>query len=76
LLGRNGMGKSTLMRLLNGDILPDSGEIQYQKNSKVARLNQEVPLDITGSIFDVVASGLGNIGGLLVQYHHLCQTLT
>lgn len=76
LLGRNGMGKSTLMKLLNGDILPDNGEIHYQKNIKVARLNQEVPLDIAGSIFDVVASGLGQVGELLIHYHQLCHELS
>jgi len=58
LLGRNGTGKSTLMKLINGDITPDAGEIVLQKGARIARLTQEVPPGTTGSVFEVVASGL------------------
>src|SRR4051812_10584981 len=69
LLGRNGAGKSTIMKLLDGTILPDSGEIVRQTGVTVTRLEQEVPEDLAGTIFDVVAAGLGDAGGLLAQYH-------
>jgi ABC transport system ATP-binding/permease protein len=69
LLGRNGAGKSTVMKLLDGTIAPDSGEIVRQTGVSVARLEQEVPGDIDGSTFDVVAAGLGDMGLMLARYH-------
>jgi len=58
LLGRNGMGKSTLLKLLNGDIAPQSGAVSRQQNLRTAYLPQEVPADVAGKVFDIVASGL------------------
>src|SRR3990172_12681056 len=58
LLGRNGMGKSTLLKLVNGDIFPQSGSVSRQQNLRMAYLPQEVPAGITGKVFDIVASGL------------------
>ncbi|MFN8595741.1 MAG: ATP-binding cassette domain-containing protein [Anaerolineae bacterium] len=58
LLGRNGVGKSSLLKLIDGDILPDSGTIARQQNLRVAYLPQEVPQDVTGSVADIVARGL------------------
>jgi ATP-binding cassette subfamily F protein uup len=69
LLGRNGTGKSTIMKLLDGTIVPDTGEIVRFTGVSVARLEQEIPTDLAGSIFDVVAAGLGNTGSLLARYH-------
>lgn len=69
LLGRNGAGKSTIMKLLDGTISPDAGEIVRQTGVSVARLEQEVPSDIDGTTFDVVAAGLGDVGSLLARYH-------
>jgi ATP-binding cassette subfamily F protein uup len=69
LLGRNGAGKSTLMKLLDGTLVPDSGSIAQQSGLTVARLEQEVPDDLEGTIFDVVAAGLGEAGRLLARYH-------
>ena len=69
LLGRNGAGKSTVMKLLDGTIAPDSGEIVRETGTTVARLEQEVPADIEGTTFDVVAAGLGEAGQLLARYH-------
>lgn len=71
LIGRNGAGKSTLLRLLAGELVPDDGEIRREGGRRVARLEQEVPLDTVGSVFDVVAAGLGDLGKLLADYHHL-----
>jgi ABC transport system ATP-binding/permease protein len=69
LLGRNGTGKSTLMKVLDGTIAPDGGTIVREVGTSVARLDQEVPDDVTGSTFDVVAAGLGDRGQLLARYH-------
>ncbi|MGN6225466.1 ATP-binding cassette domain-containing protein [Pseudoxanthomonas sp.] len=70
IVGRNGAGKSTLMRLMAGEIRPDDGEIRIQGGVVVARMAQEVPQDTAGSVFDVVAQGLGDLGALLARYHH------
>jgi ATP-binding cassette subfamily F protein uup len=69
LLGRNGAGKSTVMKLLDGSIAPDSGDVVRQTGVTVARLEQEVPADVDGTTFDVVAEGLGDAGRLLARYH-------
>ena len=69
LLGRNGAGKSTVMKLLDATMTPDSGEIVRETGVTVARLEQEIPGDIDGTTFDVVAAGLGEMGRLLARYH-------
>ncbi len=68
LIGRNGMGKSTLMKLINRELPYDGGELVYQNNIHVSRLEQEVPLNTQGSIFTVIAEGLGQGGKDLADY--------
>ena len=75
LVGRNGAGKSTLMKLINGELNADSGEMVRQPGLKVARLVQEVPHELEGEVFDVVAEGLGEAGALLADYHHVIQQM-
>ena len=58
LLGRNGAGKSTLMNLINGNLKPDSGDIIIAPNANIAKLSQDVPQDVQGSIRSIVATGL------------------
>jgi ATP-binding cassette subfamily F protein uup len=70
LLGRNGAGKSTVMKLLDGTLAPDAGDVVRQTGVTVARLEQEIPHDVDGTIFDVVSAGLGESGDLLARYHH------
>ncbi|MGO4503945.1 MULTISPECIES: ATP-binding cassette domain-containing protein [unclassified Dyella] len=71
IVGRNGEGKSTLMKLISGELKADDGEVRVQNGVVVARMAQEVPQDTAGSVFDVVAQGLGDLGRLLARYHHL-----
>lgn len=68
LIGRNGEGKSTLFKLINGSLKPDSGEIIIQNGLKVAMLAQDVP-DNTASVLDTVMAGAGNIAKVLADYH-------
>ncbi len=69
LLGRNGAGKSTVMKLIDGTMIPDAGEVVRQTGVTVARLEQEVPGDVSGTTYDVVAAGLGELGRLIARYH-------
>ena len=71
LLGRNGVGKSTLLNVLNGSVAPDEGDIWRQQGMTVAVLEQEVPGLENGTVFEVVARGLGRLGGALADHHHL-----
>ncbi|MCG6659199.1 ATP-binding cassette domain-containing protein [Halomonas campisalis] len=71
LVGRNGTGKSTLLKLVAGEILPDGGSIWRAPGLKIGVLDQDLP-DASGeTIFDVVAQGLPEAGALLSEYHHL-----
>lgn len=70
LLGRNGEGKSTLMKLIGGMVKADEGSIEQQQNLKIAYLTQDIPDDIKGSVYDVVSSGLEGVGEILKNYHH------
>ena len=74
LLGRNGAGKSTLMRLVSGDLKLDAGSIDRQAGTRTARLEQEVPVGRTGTVFDEVAEGLGDVGGAIAAFYKLHQS--
>ncbi len=58
LLGRNGAGKTTLMRVLLGEVKPDSGDVIFAPGAKVAVLPQEVPRDLFGTNHEIVATGV------------------
>lgn len=57
LLGRNGAGKTTLMRMISGQVQPDSGTITFAPDAQVALLPQDVPKDVQGRLFDIVLQG-------------------
>src|SRR5690606_36706145 len=75
IIGRNGTGKSSMLRLVKGDRLPDEGEIWRAPGLKIGELPQELPLADERTVFDVVAEGLDGVGALLAEYPHLCLNI-
>ena len=70
ILGRNGTGKSTLLAILAGSVVPDSGSVYRQPGMRTALLNQDATLVDDRPVFDAVAEGLGDLGRLAAEYHH------
>ncbi len=75
LIGRNGEGKSTLMKLIAGELAADEGQVRKRDGVRIARLTQEVPRGYAGTVFELVADGLGELAGLVKRYHQLCAEL-
>lgn len=75
IIGRNGQGKSTLLKLLYGEMTPEAGEIQKNQGLKIAYLGQEVPQDMQGVVFDILVQGLGDLGEAIVEYNAVSQKL-
>ncbi len=73
LLGRNGVGKSTMLKLISGKINPDTGDIRRQQGDRIAILEQDFPANFDGTIFDVVAKGLGETGMALAEHNKICK---
>src|SRR3990172_4090038 len=73
LVGRNGTGKSTMLRAITGVALPDDGEIWRQDTLRIGHLEQEMPADTEQTVFEVVAAGLGELGALLTEYHYVTR---
>ncbi|MGC2061907.1 MAG: ATP-binding cassette domain-containing protein [Thermodesulfovibrionales bacterium] len=76
LVGRNGEGKSTLLKIISGEIIPDAGEVLRPQGVKIAALSQEVPQDLPGTVFEIVSGGLGGVVGLLSEYHAVSNRLS
>jgi ATP-binding cassette subfamily F protein uup len=75
LLGRNGAGKSTLMRVIQGSVIADDGERVVDSGVRIAHLIQEVPEGAAGSVFDVVADGVGELADKIKAYHRISHRL-
>lgn len=69
IIGRNGEGKSTLLKLVNGSLTADSGEVSKLNGLRIAMLEQDVPMS-SGNVADIVASGAGEVAQVLIDYHH------
>ncbi len=70
LIGRNGSGKSSLLRVIAGELPADGGVVWRSPGLRVSRLDQDVPREDDRSVFDEVADGLGELGALVAAYHH------
>jgi ATP-binding cassette subfamily F protein uup len=75
LVGRNGEGKSSLMRVIADELPPDTGRIIRQQGVKIARLEQEVPVALEGTVYSVVSGGVGRFIDLLDRHHDVSRRL-
>ncbi len=75
LVGRNGTGKSTLMHVMRGAIAADEGNVWRKPGLRVAYLAQELPMDETRTVFEVITDGLEAMGEAMVAYHRALKTL-
>ena len=75
LLGRNGTGKSTLMKIIAQEMQPEDGDVVVRQGVRITRLEQDVPGRFNGTVFDLVSEGLGEMGGLIRQYHEISSAL-
>ena len=75
LLGRNGVGKSTLLKLITGEVLAEAGDVSRVSKLTVTCLTQDVPRNLSGTVFELVSEGLGECGKLLAQYHLVSNQL-
>ncbi len=76
LIGRNGEGKSTLIKILMGEISPDHGSVGISQGIRRACLSQEVPEEIRGRVFDVVAGGYGDAANTLSKFYQTSQLIS
>lgn len=76
LIGRNGAGKSALLKIIDGTLLPDSGSVWRRPQLRIARLEQELPQSSTKTVYEFVTEGLAEAGDLLAAYHVVIQKLS
>lgn len=75
LVGRNGTGKSSLMKIISSELTPDAGKIVAAQGLRIASLSQEVPHSLSGTVFEAVLEGLGDQAALLAEYHAVSTRL-
>ncbi|MBD3641160.1 MAG: ATP-binding cassette domain-containing protein [Marinobacter sp.] len=73
LLGRNGEGKSTLLKIVSGEVTPDGGTVRLDDGAVLAVLPQNLPSDDTRTAYDVVSGAFPETGELLAEFHRLSQ---
>ncbi|MES2317522.1 MAG: ATP-binding cassette domain-containing protein [Pseudomonadota bacterium] len=71
LIGRNGTGKSSLLKVISGKFKLDDGLLVQQQGLKIAYVEQEPTFDPSTSVFDAVAAGMGEQAAMLAEYEHL-----
>ena len=75
LVGRNGTGKSTLLNVIRGAMLPDEGTVWCRDTLKIAHLEQDVPEDLSATVYQTVAAGLPELGKVLADYHEASHSI-
>ncbi len=75
LIGRNGTGKSSLLKLIEGSIAPDDGNLWRAPGLKVASVPQEPEFAPGATVFEAVAAGLGEVRKILVDYHTVAHAI-
>lgn len=73
LLGRNGEGKSTLLKIVSGEVVPDGGKVRLDDGAVLAVLPQNLPSDDDRTAYEVVSGAFPETGALLSEFHHLSQ---
>lgn len=76
LIGRNGAGKSSLLKIVEGAVTPDSGQVWRKPQLRIARLAQELPTDTNLTVYEYVSQGLAEVGALLAEYHATIHRLS
>ncbi len=71
LIGRNGEGKSTLLRILTGEQRPDEGEVRLAPGARAAYLQQDPRMESEATVYDLVLQGLGSLHDTLLEYHEV-----
>jgi ABC transport system ATP-binding/permease protein len=69
LIGRNGEGKSTFLKVLAGTVIADDGDLKIQNSTRISYLEQQPPEDNSNTLFNIVAHGLGDSGKIISKYH-------
>ena len=73
LLGRNGEGKSTLLKVVSGEVVPDDGVVRLEEGAVLSVLPQNLPTDDTRTAYEVVAGAFPETGALLAEFHELSR---
>lgn len=73
LIGRNGEGKSSLLKIVSGEVTPDSGSLWFKDGVIIGTLPQDIPEADGKTVFEVVSEGLGELGAWLARYHELIE---
>jgi ATP-binding cassette subfamily F protein uup len=68
LIGRNGAGKTSLLRLITGEVQPDSGEIEFKSGLRISQLEQNLPEAVETSVREVVSDGLATVQEWVIEY--------
>ena len=76
IIGRNGEGKSTLMKVVCGEVAPGEGVVALSPGLRIAMLTQEIPHDLDGSVYDIVARGLDEVGNLIAEHHRITKEMS
>ena len=75
LIGRNGAGKSSLLRIIAGEVKPDDGSVRFQSGTRLAYVSQEPVFEARQTVFATVAEGLGEVRRQLLEYHEVAHKL-